>query len=77
MMLREYYSQIEATIKDCLIVTNFSINFDEIDINLGYLKGKLELIDGSILFFIEYVEIKDNIVYRQNTNINGSLKMVI
>lgn len=65
MIVREYYSQIEAIIKDCPIVTDFSINFDEIDINLGYLKGKLELIDGSILFFIEYFEIKDIIVYRQ------------
>ena len=65
MMLREYFSQIETIIKDCFIVTDFSINFDEIDINLGYLKGTLELINGSILLFIEYVEIMNNIVYRQ------------
>jgi hypothetical protein len=60
MNFREYYSQIESIIKDCPFVTHFSITFDEIDIYIGYLKGKLELIDGSLLYFIEYVEIKDN-----------------
>ena len=50
MNSREYYS----------IVTRFSIDFDEIDIHIGYLKGRIELIDGSILYFIEYIEIQDN-----------------
>ncbi len=60
MNSREYYSQIEAIIKECPIITRFSIDFDEIDIHIGYLKGKTELIDGSTLYFIEYVEIQDN-----------------
>lgn len=60
MNFREYYSQIESVIKDCPVVSRFSITFDEIDIDVGYLKGKLELVDGSVLHFIEYVEIKDN-----------------
>lgn len=64
MNFREYYSHIEAIIKDCPIISHFSINVDEIDTRTGYLKGKLELIDGSVLHFIEYVEIQDNIVNR-------------
>ncbi|VVB96048.1 Uncharacterised protein [uncultured archaeon] len=60
MKFREYYSQIEDVIKDCPIITNFSTEFDEIDVHIGYLKGRLELVDGSVLYFIEYVEIKDN-----------------
>lgn len=59
MRIRDYYSQIETIIKDSLIITHFSIDFDEIDVNVGYIKGKLELIDGSFLYFIEYVEIRD------------------
>lgn len=60
MNSREYYSQIEAVIKDCPIVTRFTIDFDEIDIDIGYLKGRIELIDGSDLYFIEYIEIRDD-----------------
>ncbi len=62
MKFREYYSQIEEVIKECPIVTHFSIDFDEIDSNVGYLKGRLELIDGSVLHFIEFVEIKNDAV---------------
>ncbi len=43
-MFREYYSQIETIINECPIVTHFSIEFDEIDTFVGYLKGTLELI---------------------------------
>lgn len=64
MKSREYYSQIESIIRDCPIVTRFSIDFDEIDFDIGYLKGMLELIDGSILHFIEFVEVKDDMVNR-------------
>ncbi|MFZ2410677.1 MAG: DUF6516 family protein [Candidatus Methanoperedens sp.] len=60
MNSREYYSQIETIVRDCPIVTHFSIDFDEIDVEIGYLKGRLELIDGSNLYFIEFVEIKGN-----------------
>ena len=58
MNVREYYSQIEGTINNCSIVTHFSIDLDEIDQHIGYLKGELELIDGSVLHFIEFIEIQ-------------------
>jgi hypothetical protein len=64
MNIREYYSQIETTIKDCPIITHFSIEFDEIDLHIGYLKGRLEIIDGSILYFIEFIEIKNSTANR-------------
>ncbi len=59
MNFREYFSHIETIIKDCPIIAQFSISFDEIDVQIGYLKGKLEIIDGSVLYFIEFVEIKE------------------
>jgi len=62
MNAREYYSQIETTINDCPIVTHFSTEFDEIDQFVGYFKGKLDLMDGSILRFIEFIEIENEIV---------------
>ncbi|MFV9631773.1 MAG: hypothetical protein ACNYWM_11985 [Methanosarcinales archaeon] len=47
MNTREYFSQIETIINDCPIITHFSTEFDEIDQFVGYLKGKLDLMDGS------------------------------
>jgi hypothetical protein len=55
-------SQIETIINECPIVTHFSIEFDEIDVFVGYLKGTLELIDASVLHFMEFVEIKNDSV---------------
>lgn len=64
MKYRKYCSLIEDIIEDCPIITHFSIDCDEIDIGVWYLKGMLELIDGSILYFIEFVEIQDEISNR-------------
>jgi hypothetical protein len=78
MNSREYYSRIEGVISDCPIITHFSIDFDEIDEYIGYLKGRLELIDGSFLYFIEFIEIQNNTAIRikykyQWQSDNGSL----
>ena len=35
---------------------------DEIDTFVGYLKGTLELIDASVLHFMEFIEIKNDSV---------------
>ncbi len=64
MKFREYYSQIEDIIRDSPVITNFSIDFDEIDAQIGYLKGRLELVDCSVLYFMEYVEIEDKAANR-------------
>ena len=56
----KYCAKIENLIEDCPIVIHFSIDCDEVDANIFYLKGALELIDGSFLHFIEFVEIHDN-----------------
>lgn len=64
MKSREYYSQIETIVKNNPIIIHFSFDFDEIDLITGFLKGKLELIDGSILYFIEYFEIQENTANR-------------
>ena len=76
MNAREYYSQIETTINDCPIVTHFSTEFDEIDQFVGYLKGKLDLIDSSILHLSNSLKMKMRSLTATNTNITGSQKMV-
>jgi hypothetical protein len=57
MNVREYCTALQAMIQDCPFVTHWSMEFEEIDLQVGYLKGMLEFIDGSTLHFIEFVEI--------------------
>ncbi|MHA1265324.1 MAG: toxin-antitoxin system TumE family protein [Candidatus Helarchaeota archaeon] len=80
MKSRDYYSQLENIIKNHPIINHFTLNFDEIDDSTGYLKGKLELIDGSILYFNEFFEIQKNTAVRlkykyQWQNDMGDLKI--
>ena len=41
------------------------MEFEEIDLQVGYLKGMLEFIDGSTLHFIEFVEIHDDHIIKR------------
>jgi len=60
MNSRDYYSEIESLLKDCSFIVHFSVDFDEITSEVGYLKGNLDLIDGASLHFNEYFEIQSN-----------------
>ena len=65
MNVKEYCAAMQAMIRDCPFTTHWSMEFEEIDLQVGYLKGMLEFIDGSTLYFIEFVEIHgDNIIER-------------
>jgi hypothetical protein len=49
MNFRDYYSKIESLLKEFSLITNFSVDFEEIEDYTGYIKGKFELINGSML----------------------------
>ncbi len=57
MNVRRYYASLQATIRNCPFITHWNMEFEEIDLQVGYLKGMLEFIDDSTLHFIEFVEI--------------------
>lgn len=61
MNFRDYYSKIESLLKEFYLITNFSVDFEEIEDYTGYIKGKFELINGSILYFFEFIEVQNNI----------------
>jgi hypothetical protein len=61
MNFRDYYSKIESLITQFSLIINFSIEFEEITEDIGYIKGKLELMNGSVLYFFEFVEIQKNV----------------
>ena len=56
MNVREYSAFLQEIILYCPLVTHWSMEFDEITLQVGYFKGMLEFIDGSTLLFIEFVE---------------------
>ena len=59
MNVRGYYASLQAMIQNCPFTAHWNIEFEEIDLQVGYLKGMLEFIDGSTLHFTEFVEIYD------------------
>ena len=56
MNVREYSAILQVIIQDCPLVIHWSMEFDEITLQVGYFKGMLEFIGGSTLYFIEFVD---------------------
>jgi hypothetical protein len=56
MNVREYSAILQGIIQDCPLVIHWSMEFDEITLQVGYFKGMLEFIGGSTLYFIEFVD---------------------
>ena len=58
MTARDYYRSVVELLTTSAVVTGQQIEFDEQDVHVAYLKGWMNLLDGSTLFFAEYVQIK-------------------
>lgn len=58
MTSRDDYRSLLQLVTTTTVVTSHWIEFDEQDIYAAYLKGSLDLIDGSKLFFAQYVRIE-------------------
>lgn len=59
MTSKSYFNWIQKLISESLIIASSDIHFEEISSTVCYLKGKLELVDKSILFFVEFVVINN------------------
>jgi hypothetical protein len=58
MTAREYYGTVLQLLTTSTVVTSQQIEFDEQDVYVAYLKGSVTLVDGSTLFFAQYVQIE-------------------
>ena len=58
MTAREYYGAVLQLLTTSTVVTSQQIEFDEQDVYVAYLKGSVYLVDGSTLFFAQYVQIE-------------------
>jgi hypothetical protein len=59
MTARDYYRSVLQLLTASRVVTGQHIEFDEQDVSVAYLKGAISLIDGSTLFFAQYVQIEE------------------
>jgi len=58
MTVRDYYGSVLQLLTTSTVVTSQRIEFDEQDVYVAYLTGAVNLVDGSTLFFAEYVQIE-------------------
>ena len=58
MTARDYYRSVSQLLTISAVVTNQRIEFDEQDVDVAYIKGGVDLVDGSTLFFAQYVQLE-------------------
>ncbi|MGD1805265.1 toxin-antitoxin system TumE family protein [Dapis sp. BLCC M126] len=58
MLIKDYIQEIREVINSCSLVTSFSITSDERGDYRGFIVGEISFIDGSILYWREFVNVK-------------------
>ena len=56
MTARDYYGSVLQLLTTSAVVTSQQSEFDAQDAYVAYLKGAVNLVDGSMLFFAQYVQ---------------------
>ncbi|MDJ0658653.1 MAG: DUF6516 family protein [Crocosphaera sp.] len=58
MLIEDYFKNIQTIIDSFQMIKSQNIVYQKRDKHLGYIKCKIQLIDGSWLYFTEYVEVE-------------------
>jgi hypothetical protein len=61
MHIRDYFRYIQNILDGISYISTQSINFDERSEFIGYIKGRIDFIDGSHLHISEYVDVEHGI----------------
>lgn len=61
MLIEEYFSRIETDIAQCVSVIDTELLRDKRSLYIGFIEGKLSFIDGSVLHFIEFANVKSTV----------------
>lgn len=59
MLIEEYFQKIEADIASCPYVLESRIVKDKRSLYIGIIEGKIYFIDETVLYFIEFVNVKE------------------
>lgn len=61
MLLSDYQFNLQTIIQKYVangVILSFTFSVDNRSIYLGFIQGRLDFIDGSVLFFKEYVDLR-------------------
>jgi Family of unknown function (DUF6516) len=58
LLIDEYFQQIRDIIESCSIVQSYNLVTDGRSLYLGFIRGDLLLVDGSLLHIREFVDVK-------------------
>jgi hypothetical protein len=61
VLVEEYFREIEGSIADCPYVAKSYIEKDKRSFHVGIIEGRIEFTDGSLLHFLEFVSVKDEV----------------
>lgn len=59
MLIEEYFQEIEADIATCPYVFESHVFKDKRSFYIGIIEGEIYFIDDSVLYFIEFVNVKE------------------
>ncbi len=59
MRIETYFSQIRDTIERCTFLGSSSITYDKRSTYIGFIRGELHFVDGSVLFVREFVDVEE------------------
>ena len=75
--IQAYFEKARRIIAECGLISSHSLLLEERSYRLGYIRGEIKLIDDSVLFFREFIDLskerfKDDYSYQYQIE-NGSL----
>jgi len=59
VLIEEYFQKIEADIASCPYIFESRVLKDKRSLYIGVIQGEIYLIDESVLYFIEFVNVKE------------------
>lgn len=58
MIIEDYFQQIETLVTDALIVHSSNLTYDKRSTHIGFIRGSLYFVDGSLLHLREFVNVQ-------------------
>jgi len=64
MQVKDYFTEIQKLLQKSALIENINVEYDVKSKNIGIVQGTLEIIDGSILQFMELINAKGDKITR-------------
>jgi len=61
MLIEDYFALVDQWVTQTSYIASISITKEKRSRHIGFIKGVIEFVDGSSLYLMEFVEVKDSI----------------